>query len=344
MKKIFNILGVVALLSVMSFQLFAQTKQPTFSYKIELKTDGWYYAYFKSDKAFSTTTFETTISTIQYTLVAPLGTFGTAGTNSATNKIIQFEDQLPSSNPTDYSWQKQRTDFNTTNEYAFFALSASATLINIPVGTDVPMFRFKTAACIGPIRLYRNVTDASGAADGKKNNSPNSFYISGLSGGLDEAYKANYGNEAVCPATPVPDLITSINVPATIVINTPFNYAVAVTNIGNATSTGAVTEVFTIQSGLTYNSGGGNGWTCTPATGPVVGPTSINCLNPNPALAITNGSSNFLINVTPTANTTFTLTAVISGGGEAKTDNNSATSNSTIIGGCGINAGTLTRN
>lgn len=344
MKKIFNILGVFALLSVMSSQLFAQTRQPTFSYKIELKTDGWYYAYFKSDRAFSSATFETSISTVQYTLVAPIGTFGTVGTNSMTNKITQFEDQLPASNSTDYVWQKQRTDFNTSIEYGFFALSGSPILTNIPVGTDVPMFRFKTAACIGPIRLYRNVADASGAADGKKNNSPNSFYISGLNGGLNEAYKENYGNEAVCPIAPVPDLITSITAPSAGTINTPYNYTLTVTNIGNAVSIGSVTETFTIQAGLTYNNGGGNGWTCTPATGPVVGPTSISCINPNPALAITNGNSSFTINVTPTTNATFTSTAVVSGGGETRTDNDTATSNTTVIGGCGINAGTLTRN
>jgi hypothetical protein len=47
-------------------------------------------------------------------------------------------------------------------------------------------------------------------------------------------------------------------------------YTVTINNVGSGASTGIVSESFSIPTGLTFNSGGGSGWTCAP-TGPVAG-------------------------------------------------------------------------
>jgi hypothetical protein len=76
---------------------YGQGSTPHFSYKIELRSDGYYYATMKSDVAYSASSNQTTISTIQYTLVAPIGTFApiSATSTSMTNLVGGVEDLLP---------------------------------------------------------------------------------------------------------------------------------------------------------------------------------------------------------------------------------------------------------
>ena len=336
MKRIStSIPGILLLLLVIlsGLKIHGQSPQPNFSFKIELKPDGWYYASMKSDQSFSLASHNTTISTMQYTLVAPIGTFAPAS-QSGTNPVnmVAFEDKLPATNTTsgDYIWSKQRTAYNSTTEYIFFALTGSPVLNDIVAGADIPLFRFKTAACIGSIRLYRNVADASGPVDGKKNNSPNSIYTSGLGQGLNEGYKTNYGNSADCP---MPDLTTSISSPPTGTPNVPFNYTVTANNIGNSPTSGPISESISIPSGLTFNSGGGNGWTCVPASGPSAGPVTIICTNP--ASIPVGGNSSFPVNVTPTTTGSFYSSTTVSGGGEINTSNNTAVSNTIVVAAAG---------
>jgi hypothetical protein len=66
------------------------------------------------------------------------------------------------------------------NEYGYFALTGSPILPNIVAGVEIPLFRFRTQACIGSIRMYRNVADGTGGADTPKLNSANSIYLSGI--------------------------------------------------------------------------------------------------------------------------------------------------------------------
>jgi hypothetical protein len=155
---------------------------PHFSYKIELRSDGYYYATMKSDVAYSASSNQTTISTIQYTLVAPIGTFApiSATSTSMTNLVGGVEDLLPSTNAGNYIWSTQRTALNTTTEYGYFALTGSPILPNIVAGVEIPLFRFRTQACIGSIRMYRNVADGTGGADTPKLNSANSINLSGI--------------------------------------------------------------------------------------------------------------------------------------------------------------------
>ncbi|MDI9867377.1 hypothetical protein QM480_23745 [Flectobacillus sp. DC10W] len=318
-----------------------QGSTPHFSYKIELRSDGYYYATMKSDVAYSASSNQTTISTIQYTLVAPIGTFApiSATSNTMTNLVGGVEDLLPSTNTGNYIWSTQRTALN-ANEYGYFALTGSPILNNIVAGVEIPLFRFRTQACIGSIRMYRNVADGTGGADTPKLNSANSIYLSGVSGALSDSYKDNYGTATVCPTPPLPDLTTSISGPSTGSPNTAYAYTVTINNVGSGPSTGSVSESFSIPTGLTFNSGGGSGWVCAPS-GPVAGPTTIVCTNSAPNIPAS-GSVNFPLNVTPTTTGGISVSGIVSGGGETNTSNNNATSNTTTVG-CGISAGVLSK-
>jgi len=338
-------LGLFFMLATL-INLQAQSQTPPISFKIELRTDGYYYASFKSDRAFSAASNETQITSIQFTLVAPLGTFAPVSQTAATaGNITNFTDLLAvvpgSATP---SWSSQRTAGPTPNtEYCFFAFPNVVKPTDIAIGVDYPLFKFRTTACLGDVRMYRNVADASGAADIRKPTlaSENSININGFGSASLEAYKANYGTAATCPVQGAPDLSTTISGPTSSLINTPFDYTVTVKNTGDAASTGSVTQDIDIPAGLTFNSGGVSGWVCTP-TGPVPGPTKISCTNPNPAIAANGGTSQFPVKVTPTTNGNLNVGGTVSGGGETNTVNNTTQSNSTNVG-CGISAGTLTK-
>lgn len=342
MRKIALSLSVMITLLLFSVSAHSQVASPHFSYKIELKSDGYYYASMKSDIALSLAAEQTNISTIQYTLVAPIGTFApVAQTGNTMTNVAPFEDLLPSTNSGQYSWIRQRTAFNATTEYGFFSLPVSVILTDIVANVDIPLFRFRTQSCLGDVRMYRVTADASGPADTKKLNSGLSITISGVNGGLNEAYKNNYGTAASCPSAGTPDVTTSISGPTTATPNVAYSYTVSINNVGSVPTTGAITESISIPSGMTFNNGGGNGWVCNPS-GPVVGPLTLTCTNNAPNIAAS-GSSSFPVSVTPTTTGSFSITGIVSGGGETNTGNNTATSNSTLAG-CGISAGTLTKN
>jgi hypothetical protein len=97
------------------------------------------------------------------------------------------------------------------SEYGYFALTGSPILPNIVAGVEIPLFRFRTQACIGSIRMYRNVADGTGGAD-----TPVKFcqldIFEWINGALSESYKDNYGTATVCPTPPVSDLTTSISI------------------------------------------------------------------------------------------------------------------------------------
>jgi hypothetical protein len=180
-----------------------------------------------------------------------------------TNLVGGVEDLLPSTNAGNYIWSTQRTALNTTTEYGYFALTGSPILPNIVAGVEIPLFRFRTQACIGSIRMYRNVADGTGGADTPKLNSANSINLSGINNALSDGYKDNYGTATVCPTPPVSDLTTSISTKYRYA-KYSFVYTVTVNNVGSGASTGSVSESFSIPTGLTFNSGGGSGWSCSP--------------------------------------------------------------------------------
>ncbi len=110
------------------------------------------------------------------------------------------------------------------------------------------------------------------------------------------AYVANrYGNNVSvigeprragdAVGTPVlmrPDLAVTKQLLGAAVSGQQVKYLVAVTNVGTAAMPGPITVTDTLGAGLTYISAAGSGWTCTPAAGPVPGPTTVTCTHPGP--------------------------------------------------------------
>jgi len=100
-------------------------------------------------------------------------------------------------------------------------------------------------------------------------------------------------------------------------------YTLTATNIGNKASSGTVTVVDTLPSGLTATDMSGPGWTCTLAT--------LTCTRSDPVPANTGYQIGLTVNVASNAPPTVTNTATVSGGGETKTSNDSASDPTTII-------------
>lgn len=100
-------------------------------------------------------------------------------------------------------------------------------------------------------------------------------------------------------------------------------YGLTATNSGNAATSGTVTVVDSLPSGLTATSIGGSGWTCTLGT--------LTCTR---ADALAAGSSypviSLMVNVASNAASSVTNSVQISGGGETNTSNNTGTDVTTV--------------
>jgi hypothetical protein len=94
-------------------------------------------------------------------------------------------------------------------------------------------------------------------------------------------------------------------------------YAIAVSNVGPAAASGAVTVVDTLPAGLTATALNGAGWICTLAT--------LTCTRSD-ALAVSTSYPNIILSVNVASNAPSSLTnsATVSGGGEQNTGNNTA--------------------
>ena len=107
-------------------------------------------------------------------------------------------------------------------------------------------------------------------------------------------------------------------------------YSLTVSNFGALNTSGTVTVVDTIPTGLTATAASGTGWTCT-LNQPTLG--QVQCTRSD-ALAF--GSSyppiNLTVNVATTAPISVTNSATVSGGGDYYTGNNTATDPTTING------------
>ncbi|PAC29438.1 hypothetical protein BWI92_15555 [Flectobacillus sp. BAB-3569] len=182
------VLTLLLLLGVSSIK--AQTT-PQIFYKIEYKSDGWFYASMKSSANLtnSSTTTLNKITEMQFTIVAPIGTFANIKNLTGT---LPLQDGVGSS-----VWGKQ-SKTNATNEYIYFYALGIPTVQSITANVDVPMFKFQLTTCTGSLRLYRNVADASGAADVQVLNSANSMFMPSIGLAMVNAYKGNYGTEANC--------------------------------------------------------------------------------------------------------------------------------------------------
>ncbi len=101
------------------------------------------------------------------------------------------------------------------------------------------------------------------------------------------------------------------------------SYAIVVTNVGGAPTTGTVTVADTLPLGMTATAMNGSGWTC-----------NVNSLSCTRSDALATGSSypsiTLKVNVANNAPSTVTNFVTVSGGGEANTSNDSANDVTTI--------------
>jgi uncharacterized repeat protein (TIGR01451 family) len=100
-------------------------------------------------------------------------------------------------------------------------------------------------------------------------------------------------------------------------------YSITVTNSGNAPTSGTVTVVDTLPSGLTATTLSGTGWSCTLATLTCTNTNSLAAASSYPSIALT-------VTVANNAPSSVTNSVTVSGGGEFNTTNDTATDPTTI--------------
>ncbi len=101
-------------------------------------------------------------------------------------------------------------------------------------------------------------------------------------------------------------------------------YTLTVTNSGSGTTLGTVTVTDTIPAGLTAAAIGGQGWTCTPPSGPCTRSDSLGPGASYSPIAVT-------VNVASNAPSTVTNTAAVSSDGAANSINSTASDVTTIF-------------
>ena len=145
-----------------------------------------------------------------------------------------------------------------------------------------------------------------------------------VSGGGDSNTSNNTATDPTIIAAPTPgtDLaITKRHSPQTVVPGQTFTYTIAVLNVGSTPSSGLVTVTETPPTGLTVTALAGPGWTCTVAT-PASTCTRSDALAPAASYPDITVTTSVGAGVAPG---TLTNTAVVSGGGDTNTGNNTAT-------------------
>ncbi len=172
-------------------------------------------------------------------------------------------------------------------------------------------------ASYGPVTLTVDVAP---------NAPPSVTNIATISGGGDINATNNTAMD-VTTITPGPDLIISKSHAGNFTLGqTGAIYTVTVTNSGGMPTAGSVTMSDDVPAGLTPTAATGAGWTCG-----ITGAT-VNCSRSDPlAPGASYGPITITVNVAPNAPPSVTNIAVISGGGEVNTTNNTATDVTTIF-------------
>ena len=105
-------------------------------------------------------------------------------------------------------------------------------------------------------------------------------------------------------------------------------YTITAANSGTAITSGAVTVIDSLPSGLTASAMSGSGWSCTVSTVTCTRSDAWAAGSSYPAITLT-------VNVAANAPASVTNTATVSGGGETNTSNDSASDVTTIVCTCG---------
>ncbi len=143
-----------------------------------------------------------------------------------------------------------------------------------------------------------------------------------VSGGGDSNSTNNTATDPTIIAAPAPGMdltITKRHSPNTVVPGQTFTYFVTVLNVGGSPSSGTVTVTETPPAGVTVTALSGAGWTCTVATRTCTRSDALAPAASYPEISVT---ASVGASVAPG---TVTNTAVVSGGGDPNTGNNTAT-------------------
>jgi uncharacterized repeat protein (TIGR01451 family) len=163
-------------------------------------------------------------------------------------------------------------------------------------------------------------------------NAPASLINSTTVSGGGQIYTANDTATDPTAINGVPDLtIAKTHTGSFIQGQTGASYSLTVTNSGTAATSGTVTVVDTLPTGLTATAASGNGWTCslnTPSAG------KVQCTRSDVlAVGISYPAINLTVNVAasvPVGTNSITNSASVSGGGEINAANNSTTDPTTV--------------
>ncbi|GAB2612582.1 hypothetical protein GCM10027035_06190 [Emticicia sediminis] len=134
-------------------------------------------------------------------------------------------------------------------------------------------------------------------------------------------------------AAPIPDLAIGITGTAVTSPNGTAVYAIAVNNVGSASSNGLISVSVRIPNGLSYTSFTGNAWNYSGSTVQSGGAILVT-FTTNSIILAGGSNNNLIINLTAAGslinNTILTLTGNVSSGGEANTTNNTISTNLAI--------------
>jgi uncharacterized repeat protein (TIGR01451 family) len=142
---------------------------------------------------------------------------------------------------------------------------------------------------------------------------------------VTDTHSAGFAGTATVNVNTTPDLtIAKSHTGNFSVGQTGAAYTITVSNTGHGPTSGTVTVVDTLPTGLTATAISGTGWSCTLATLTCTRADAIGALNTYPVIILT-------VNVAANAPALVTNTATVSGGGETNTANNSASDPTTIL-------------
>jgi len=213
-------------------------------------------------------------------------------------------------------------------------LSAGATrpaTVNPVAGDTNPTFGTFTIPGGGSVVITFTVNIASTVAPGTYNNPAAATYLNPTrtttTGTTSTSYPGG-GLDRVTVAILLPDLtVAKSHTDPFVRGSTTSTYTVTASNVGTAPTSGVVTVTDTLPAGLTPTAAAGTGWTCPPPAGQTVTCTRSTVLAAGgayPAITIT-------VTVLQTAPNSVVNQAVVSGGGETNTANNTANDPTNII-------------
>ncbi|TAE27767.1 MAG: DUF11 domain-containing protein [Cytophagales bacterium] len=230
------------------------------------------------------------------------------------------------------------------HDYISFGNSAqtSPALFDIQANTEIALFSFqRTSPCAGAVSIFVNTGTENPAQAAPNNvadpfNSPNELRttpgnaISILGFGINNVYGGNLSNFVSCQSG-TPDLSLSITGPTTLTAGVTSTYSLDIFNGGGAATTGTISLTTLLPQGLAYSGSIGAGWTCNSTT-LSNGNVQVACSG-NPTI-LASGTNSLSLNLTAASSlASATFSALVLGGGETNTANNTASRAVNVVAG-----------